>query len=138
MTALYINETAKIITDEYSSSEEAFISPSGDGAPYCNGKMLLDLPNLLLSHQVAEGQPDAGSFYGQFQHNESNLNGYTGDTVFPALGLIAVSWANSDIDIETAGLAAREVLLRSINSEGIVWECLSPEGNVYYMKTRYE
>ena len=117
ITDLHINETAKIIIDENSSLDEAFISPSGEGAPFWNGKKLLDLPDLLLSHQVAEGQPGAGSFYMQFQHNESSLNGYTEDMIFSALGLIAESWANSDIDLETAILAAREVLLEGINSE---------------------
>ena len=61
-----------------------------------------------------------------------------GDMRFPAHGLIAESWAKSDIDLETAVPAASEVLLGGINSEGIVWERLSPGGNVYYMKTRYE
>ena len=119
------------------SLDEAFISPSGEGAPYWNGNKLLGLPDLLLCHQVAEGQPSAGSFYGQFQHNEGNLNGYTEDRVFPALVLIAVSWAKSDKDLEAAVLAAREMLLEDINSEGIVWELLSHGGNVYYMKTWY-
>jgi len=118
------------------SLDEALISPSGEGAPYWNGKKLLDLPELILSHQVAEGQPGAGSFYWQFQHDESSLNGYTEDAIFPALGLVAVSWANSDmnidIDIETATLAAREALLGGISSEGIVWERLSHEGEIYY------
>ena len=117
LTASHINKTTKIIADEHSSLDEAFMSPSGEGAPYWNGKKLLDLPDLLLSHQVAEGQPGAGSFYGQFQHNEGNLNGYTEDTIFPALGLIAESWANSDIDLETAFLATPEVLPEGINSE---------------------
>ena len=119
MTALQINETTKIIMDEHSSLDEALISPSGEGAPYWNGKKLLNLPDLLLSHQVAEGQPGAGSFYWQFQHNESSLNGYMEDTIFPALGLIVVSWANSDMDLEAAILDAREVLQVGISSEGI-------------------
>ena len=129
MTALQINETTKIIADELGLLEEAFISPSGEGAPYRNGKKLLDPPDLLLSHQVAEGQLGAGSVYGQFQHNESSLNGYMEDTIFPVLGLIAVSWANSDMDIETAIPAAREVLPEGMNSEGVVWERLSQGGD---------
>ena len=108
MTALQINETTKIIADEYGFLEEIFISPSGEGAPSWIGKKLLDLPDLLLSHQVAEGRPGAGSLAGQFQFNESSLNGYTGDMRFSAHELIAESWAKSDINLKTAVLTAHD------------------------------
>ena len=121
---------AKFTLAQTASLDEVFISPSGEGAPYWNDKKLADLPlDLLLSHQVAEGQPCAGSFYWQFQHDDSGLNGYMEDTISPALGLVAVPWANSDLDLGAAILVAREVLLCGISSEGILWERLSQEGN---------
>jgi len=134
MTALQINETTKIIADELGLLEEALFSPSGEGAPYWNGNKLADLrPDLLLSHQVAEGKPGAGSYYWQFQHDESGLNGYMEGTIFPTLGLVADFWANSDLDLWAAILVAHEVYPGSTSSEGMFWERLSQEGNVYYI-----
>lgn len=124
---------AKFTLAQTDSLDEAFISPSGEGAPYWNGKKLADIPDLLLSHQVAEGQPSTGSFYWQFQHDDGGPNGYMENTIFPTLGLVAASWANSDLDLWAAILDAREVLLGSISSEGMLWERLSQEGNVYYI-----
>ena len=112
------------------SLDEAKFSPSGEGAPYWNGKKLLDRPNFFLCHKVTEGQPGAGSFYRQFQHNESSLIGYMEDTKFPAFDQIAVSWAKSDKDLEIAIPVAGEMLLEGIKSEGIVWERLSSVGDV--------
>jgi len=115
------------------SLDEVFISPSGEGAPYWNGKKLADILDLHLSHQVAVGQPGAGSFYRQFQHDDDDLNGYMEDTIFPTLGLVAVSWANSDLDLEAAILVTHEILLGGISSEGMHMERLSHEGNVYLL-----
>ena len=115
------------------SLDEVSLSPSGESAPYWNGKKLTDIPDLLLSHQVAEGQQGAGSFYWQFQHDDGGPNGHMENTIFPTLGLVAASWANSDLDLKAAILAAREVLLGGISSEGMLWERLSQEGNVYYI-----
>jgi len=112
--------------------DETLIDPSGEGAPYWKGKKLADLPGLLLSHQVASGLPGAGSFYWQFQHDVDAPNGYTEDTIFPTLGLVAASWANPDLDLDSAILAAREVLLGGISWDGIVRERLSQEGEFYY------
>lgn len=113
--------------------DEVFILPSGEGASYWNVKKLADIPNLLLSHQVAEGQPGADSYYWQFQHDDGGLNGHMENTIFPTLGLVIASWANSDLDLEAAILVARKVLLGDISSEGMHLERLSPEGNIYYI-----
>jgi hypothetical protein len=111
--------------------DNTLIKPSGEGAPYWDGKMLKDLPNLLLSHQVAEGQPDAGSFYWQFTHSEGDLNNCTEDTIFATLGLTATSQGHPDPNLDSAILAAREALLGGVTSEGMVWERLSQEGEIY-------
>jgi hypothetical protein len=108
--------------------DETAIDPSGEGAPYWNSKSLADLPTILLSHQVADGEPNAGSFYWQFQHENGSPSGYTEDTIFAVLGLIAASSVDSDPSLESAVLAARGVLLDGIDSEGRVWERLSQEG----------
>ena len=116
--------------------ETSIVSSShffGEGAPYWNAKKLADLPYILLGHQVPDGQPGAGSFYWQFQHDEGNPNGYgyTEDTIFATRGLVAASWANPDLGLNSAILAARRTLLDGISSEGKVWERLSQEGVVY-------
>jgi len=136
VTALPIG-AAKFTLAQTDSLDKVFISPSGEGAPYWNGKKLADIPDLLLSHQVAEGQPGSGSFYWQYQHDDTGPNGYMEDTIFPTLGLVAVSWANSELDLWAAILVTCEVLLGGISYERMPRERLSQEGNVYYMKTWY-
>ena len=111
------------------SLEDVLISPSGEGAPYWNEEKMAYLqPDLLLSRHMAEGQLGTGSYSWQFQHNDSGLNRYMKDTIFPTLGLVADSWANSDLDLWAANLDTHEVLLGSISSEGMDWERLSQEG----------
>ena len=78
-----------------------FIDPSGEGALYWKGKKLKDLPILLSTHQVPDGEPNEGSFYWQFGRNEddpnkyshksSDPNGYTEDAIFATLGLTGVA-----------------------------------------------
>jgi len=112
--------------------DDSLITPSGEGAPYWIGKTLKDLPDLLLSHQVAEGQPGAGSFYWQFQHGEGDLNNCTEDAIFATLGLVAASKANPAPNLDSAILAARDALLGGVTSHGMVWERLSQEGKICY------
>lgn len=125
---------AKLTMAQTHSLDEACILPSGEGAPYWNPKKLTDIqPDLLLSHQVAEGKLGAGSFYWQFQHDESGLDDYMEGKIFPTLGLVATVWANSDLDLWAAILVAYEEFLGNINSEGMFWERLSQEGSVNYI-----
>ncbi len=112
--------------------DETSIHSSGEGAPYWKLKKLADLPDLLLSHQVQDDQPGAGSFYWQFGHTDNSPNGYTEDTIFATRGLIAAYWANPDPNLKSAILSARTALLDGINSDGKVWERLSHEGSIFY------
>ena len=111
--------------------DQTDIHSSGEGAPYWEHKKLTDLPDLLLSHQVQDGQPGAGSFYWQFWHTDDSPNGYTEDAIFATRGLVAAYCANPDPNLESAILNARAVLLGGISSEGKVWERLSQEGSIY-------
>lgn len=116
--------------------DETLIDPSGKGAAYWDVKKLADLPSLLLSHQVPDGQPYAGSFFWQFEHGDSAsdeaLSGYTEDAIFATLGLVGTAQANPDLDLDAAILAARRALLGNIDSEGKVYEHLWLQGEVYY------
>ncbi len=111
--------------------DNSLITPSGEGAPYWIGKMLKDLPNLLLSHQVAAGQPGAGGFYWQFNHVVSDMNNCTEDAIFATLGLLAASELSADPNVDSAVEAARPALLGGISTDGKVWEHLSQEGKIY-------
>jgi hypothetical protein len=121
--------------------DETLIDPFGIGAPYWNMKRLKDLPDLLLSHQVPDGESGAGSFYWLFDHgdgdlDETQVSGYTEDTIFATRGLIAASIANpdpNDLKLTSAILSAHEVLLDSISPDGRISELLSQEGAVYYL-----
>jgi hypothetical protein len=115
--------------------DDTFIDPSGTGAPYWNLKKLSDLPEMLLSHQVPKGQLYAGSFYWRFDHGGSPggaASGYTEDTIFGALGLIAASKTNPDLNLDAAILAARQALLGGIYGEGVVYNHLWLKGTIYY------
>ena len=115
--------------------DETLIDPSGKHAPYWGVKKLADLPSLLLSHQVPDGQPYAGSFFWQFEHGDSSsdevVSGYTEDTIFATLGLVGAAAANPDLDLDAAVLAARQALLGGIDSEGKVYEHLWLQGEIY-------
>ncbi|MBN1972139.1 MAG: hypothetical protein JW787_00760 [Sedimentisphaerales bacterium] len=106
------------------------------GASYWNSKRLAELPDLLISHQVQDGQPNAGSFYWQFGHKEGSPSGYTEDAIFATLGLTAVFESNPDPNLYYAIGNSCSALLNGINmeddeNEGTVWERLSREGAEY-------
>ena len=116
--------------------DETLIDPSGKHAPYWDVKKLADLPSLLLSHQVPDGQPYAGSFFWRFDHGSDPnqaVSGYTEDTIFATLGLVGAAAASPDLDLDAAILAAHQVLLGGIDSEGIVYEHLWLQGEIYYV-----
>jgi len=111
--------------------DETSIHSSGEGAPYWEHKKLTDLPDLLLSHQVQDGQPGAGGFYWQFGHTDNSPNGYTEDAIFATRGLVAAYWADPDPNLKSAILMSRTALLNGISSDGEVRERLSQEGSIY-------
>ena len=127
--------------------DETLIDPFGTGAPYWNMKRLIDLPDLLLSHQVPDGESGAGSFYWLFDHGdgglgETQISGYTEDTIFATRGLIAAYMANPDPNdpndpnnpkLTSAILSAQEVLLGSVGPDGRISELLFQEGSFYYL-----
>jgi len=97
---------------------------------------LADLPGLLLGHQVLPGVQDAGSFYWRFDHGyggvPSAVSGYTEDTIFGTLGLVAASRADPALEFDAAILAARQALLGGVYGGGVVYEHLWLQGAIYY------
>ena len=111
--------------------DETLIAASGQGVAHWDGKKLADLPELLIAHQVPDGQPGAGSFYWQFGHADDN-HGFTEDTIFATLGLLASSRIDPDPGLESAIAAARAALLDGIDADGKVSEQLRQDGLIYY------
>jgi len=107
---------------------DTLIDPSTTGVAYWSGKKLADLPALLLSHQVPDGELYAGSFYWRFDHGNGGLGGpvggYTEDAIFATLGLISASRAHPALDLEAAILAARQALLGDVDNAGTVHQHL--------------
>jgi hypothetical protein len=120
--------------------DDTLIDPFGTGAAYWNMKRLKDLPDLVMSHQVPDGEPGAGSFYWLFGHgdgvsDETQISGYTEDTIFATRGLIAAYNVNpdsSDPNLYSAILSAHDVLLDGISPDGRVSELLFQEGSFDY------
>ncbi len=90
-----------------------WVRPGPAGWPYWDGVTLADLPDLLLGHQVPQGQEYAGSFYWRFDHEPRDTfksSGYTEDTAFSVLGLVAAAEREGTHEYDAAVLAAREVM----------------------------
>ena len=117
--------------------DETLIDPAGTGAPYWGLKELADLPDLLLSHQLTEPDPNAGSFYWRFDHGDGGsgdvVSGYTEDAIFATLGLVGLAAANPDLDLKAAILAACQALLQGVGSDGKVYWHLSQRDPSYYV-----
>jgi len=115
---------------------DTLIDPNDDGRPYWDGVTLAELPDLLIGHQVPPGIQDAGNFYWRFNHgyggSVSAVSGYTEDTIFGTLGLIAASRADPALEFDTAILAARQALLGGVYEGGVVYEHLWLQGAIYY------
>jgi len=111
--------------------DDTRIDPFGlIGNAYWEDVALSDLLALLESHQVDSGAY-AGSFYVRFDHDAPGFtfeaSGYTEDTVFGTLGLIAGGGSADDI------LAARTALALGVNSAGNVYEHIWSGGDSYYV-----
>ena len=108
-------------------------------AAYWEGVTLSDLPAVLLSHQVPEGEPFAGSFFWRLDHTSGPVQGatagYTEDTIYGTLGLVgAASLEGSPLtsELDRAITAAGDALLQGVDAEGRVYEHLSLQGQTYH------
>ena len=97
------------------------------------GTTLADLPSMLLGHQATAGAY-AGSFYWRFGHDGlgGDASGYTEDTAFGALGLIAAHEAGfADYDGPIG--AARDALAYGVAADGEVYEHIWSGGLLLYL-----
>ena len=116
--------------------------------PYWDGVVLSDLPGLLASHQVPEGEAFAGSFYWRFDHTAGDTGGivagYTEDAIYSTLGLVEAAKLEAEAgdsetedgdgasDLDSRIEAAQAALLDGIDSEGRVFQHLGQAGETYY------
>ncbi len=118
--------------------DETRIDPFGFvGEDYWTDVTLMDLPDILASHQVLTDSGEyAGSFYHRFDHapvsEDFEPAGYTEDTIFGLLGLIAADNAGAERDFSVETLGAKEMLCQPVASDGIVYEHIWSGGESYY------
>jgi hypothetical protein len=112
---------------------------SADSGSCWSGVMLKDLPVLLLSHQIPDGEPFAGSFYWHFDHADPEIDvvagGWTEDAIFGTLGLVAAASGQQGEDAEglkKAVEAAYAALLEASDADGKVCGHVSGIGVSYY------
>lgn len=92
---------------------------------------------LVVSLTTDKGVFPGGWFYWRFDHARAGkplkeAAGYTEDTIFGTLGLVAAFAADPSLDLEDPILVARQALLEGIDDDGKVYEHLSLKGKVYY------
>ncbi len=120
--------------------DDTLIDPFGFvGEPYWTDVKLSDLPQLLLSHQADSGEY-AGSFYVRFDHASPGegyeASGYTEDTIYSVLGLIAadglITADETELDFDAEIQSAREALAIAVSPSGFVREHIWSGDYVYY------
>ncbi|MHC4518741.1 MAG: hypothetical protein ACYTAS_09155 [Planctomycetota bacterium] len=115
--------------------DDSPLDPCDIGASYWQGRTFAELPGLLLSHQVGEGEL-AGSFHWRLDHGNAGTGapaaGYVEETVFGAIGLAAANRTLKDSEIDDRILLARDLLSASINDDGAVTQHLSLGGGAPY------
>jgi hypothetical protein len=114
--------------------DDTMIDPFGHiGDDYWADVTLSDLSDILLSQQVTSNGY-AGSFYHRFDHNPAGPglepSGYTEDTVFGLLGLIAADKLPS-FNSRAEVLAGRLALAAGVASNGDVYEHIWIGGALY-------
>ena len=128
--------------------DDTKIDPFGlIGKEYWQGVALSDLPDILVSHLVTTRfghtgtfyyKLHPGTFYYRFDHaptagagGDFVASGFTEDTIFGLLGLMAVATAETDFYEEVEG--AQVILCQPVASSGIVYEHIFRGGEIYYV-----
>ncbi len=121
--------------------DDTLIDPFGlSDVSYWEGVTLRDLSDLLASHQVPDGEY-AGSFYVRFDHTAPGpgyeASGYTEDTTYGVLGLIAANAVEEDDEkvwiFDEEIQSAREALAKSVHQNGLVQEHILLGTQIYYL-----
>jgi len=116
------------------SMDSTKINPAAGSGTYWYNKTLADLPGLLAGHQVTSGD-NADSFFWRFDHTApggGDPSGFTEDTVFGTLGLIAANDANPALAFDDEIFAARTVLAGGVAGDGKMYEHIWSGGANYH------
>ena len=116
------------------------IDPLGlTGTSYWDDVTLSDLPDMLSSHQVISGE-NAGSFYIRFDHTPPgpgyDESGYTEDTIFCLLGLLAANNVETindgelDVNVTVDNTPRWDFDEEIQNARDVLSEAVSPGGRV--------
>lgn len=104
-------------------------------APYWQARTFDELPELLLTHQIQDGEL-AGNFYWRFDHGSGVTGGpsggYTEELVSSALGLSAAGEVIGLPGIESAKAQIRELLVQSVADDGSVRQHAILGGEAFY------
>ena len=103
------------------------------GVEYWQNVVLSDLPGILVSH-LAFSDGNAFTFYHNFDHaplEDFEAGGYTEDTIFGLLGLMAAATPENDL-LNLQILVAQVMLSQPVASDGIVYEHIQSGGESYY------
>lgn len=116
--------------------DDTRIDPFGlTGEDYWTDVKLSDLVDILSSHQVSSGEY-ADSFYHRFDHTPAGPgyedSGYTEDTIFALLGLIAANKADLSLDLWADIIAGRNTLASRVGADGMLYEHMWSGGALYY------
>lgn len=136
MMALGVATWALFLTD--TPADTPLLAYETLANPYWDEVTVGDLPDMLATHQVPEGEPFAGSFYWRLDHTDGGTGGvtagYTEDAIFGTLGLVAAaskSPEGASQEQDEAIEAARNALLLGIDEAGCVYEHLARQGVMY-------
>ena len=116
--------------------DDTLINPSASSGSYWYQVALEDLPDMLAGHQVPEGETNQGSFYWRFDHTYGGSPqpaGYTEDTVFGILGLIAATRSIPAANYESAIRNGQDVLIYGVASDGRILEHIWNGGEFHYV-----
>jgi hypothetical protein len=130
--------------------DDTLIDPFGlSDVNYWDGVTLKDLPDILASHQVLDGEY-AGSFYVRYDHMAPGpgfeTSGYTEDTAFGVLGLIAADALDQTDETDDTGADdgtgwdfdkeiqnARDVLSLAVHQSGLVQDHIWLGAYMYFV-----
>lgn len=111
------------------------LDPDLEETSYWYARTLGDLPDLLLTHRIPDGE-FAGSFYWRFDHSSADLGGppggYTEELVSSALGLAVVKGLQDDPEAGLAIRQIRDLLVENVDVDGMVRQHVAYGGEAYH------
>jgi len=117
--------------------DETLIDSSADSDSYWYQVALEDLPDMLAGNHVPKGETNPGSFYWRFDYTDGGgsqpVSGYTEDTVFGTLGLIAAVRSIPAANYESAIRNGQDALIYGIASNGRIYEHIWNSSEFHYV-----